>query len=653
MKTIKKITIKILLVLSLMFVWALNNMQHYYLSNYNLLAKENNLQILNQNERNNSYEYVIDKYDVNIVVNENNTFDIIETIDVYFNVEKHGIYRNIPLKNKIVRLDGTSSSNKALISNLDVNSEYESTKENGYLKLKIGSSDITLTGNKQYIIKYNYNIGKDPIKDYDEFYFNIIGNEWDTIINNVTFSITMPKEFDTSKVGFSSGNDSFENNSNILYTINDNKIEGKYEGVLGVSTALTIRCILPEGYFVNANIKTNIIYSIMYVIPLLFLIISIFLWFKFGRDEKIEETSTYYPPEGFNSLEIGYLYKGRAETQDVVSLLLYLANKGYIKILKLDEKSKDFKIVKLKDYDGNNENEKLFLDGLFANTTNEVTSLDLKNNFYITINKILANVNSKENKYKIFEKSASSKLIFVILMIIATFIIITIPPIFSYGDTSLLIFAILCPGLGFTLMFAFLFTTNKTIYINGKVKNSSLAVKIFGIVWGLMFGGIPFAIMVLPSLLQDVTYLIGYIIGVICVLGMTICLTFLPKRTPYGNEILSKIKGFKKYLEMSSKEELEIILNQNPTYFYELLPYSYVLGVSNEWTKKFENMVCKAPIWYDSNNAAFNMNTFYIFMNNTMDRANDTMTSSPSSSSSSSAGGFSGGGSGGGGGSSW
>ena len=48
-----------------------------------------------------SKDFVIDSYDVNIVVNEDNSLDIIETIGVYFNEYKHGIYRNIPLKNKI------------------------------------------------------------------------------------------------------------------------------------------------------------------------------------------------------------------------------------------------------------------------------------------------------------------------------------------------------------------------------------------------------------------------------------------------------------------------------------------------------------------------------------------------------------------------
>jgi hypothetical protein len=31
---------------------------------------------------------------------------------------------------------------------------------------------------------------------------------------------------------------------------------------------------------------------------------------RFGNDEKVIETVEFYPPEGFNSAEVGFLYKG-------------------------------------------------------------------------------------------------------------------------------------------------------------------------------------------------------------------------------------------------------------------------------------------------------------------------------------------------------
>ena len=68
--------------------------------------------------------YVIDKYDIDMVVNENNTFEITEKITVNFTAPKHGIFRKIPLKNNVTRVDGTKSRNRAKISNISVSENY-------------------------------------------------------------------------------------------------------------------------------------------------------------------------------------------------------------------------------------------------------------------------------------------------------------------------------------------------------------------------------------------------------------------------------------------------------------------------------------------------------------------------------------------------
>lgn len=637
------------------------------------ISKSGTSTTTNNNSQYSNYDYILNSYDINMIVNENNTFKITEKIGVYFNIDKHGIFRKIPLKNVVTRLDGTTSKNRAKISDINVSDNYSLHNENGYKVIKIGDANHTITGQKNYTISYLYNLGKDTGKEYDELYFNLIGDEWDTSISNITFTITMPKEFDKSKLGFSSGIKGSTDGSNVIFDVSGNVITGKLNGTLNPGEALTVRLELPEGYFVGASNNFDFMMIISIIFPILFVLIGYLLWKKYGKDEQVIETVEFYPPQGFNSLEVGFLYKGKAENQDVTSLLVYLANQGYIKISEFEEKSlfsssQGFKITKLKEYDGNNINEQVFLNGLFtkrptislfgsnddaSNNPNEVTSVDLYNNFYITMNKILSNINNKENKHKIFEKTASSKTIFIVLMIIATYCLITIPPIFAYGEPSTLLFALLFPGIGFTVMFKMLFGETQTIYVNGKPTHSSIGTKLFGLVWGGMFGGMPWAFMVLPALLEDYIYLVIYIIGLLCVLGLIICLKYLPKRTLYGNQILGKLKGFKNFLETAEKDKLEAMVMQDPSYFYNILPYTYVLGVSDKWIKKFETISLQAPSWYDSP-TGFNVVTFGSFMNNTMTSAQKSMSSSPSSSSGgSSGGGSSGGGSGGGGGGSW
>ena len=644
---------------------------------------------IDQNYYNDSnLEYYLNSYDIKINVNENNTLDITETISAYFNVEKHGIYRKIPLKNKITRLDGSTSRNRAQISNIKVNDEYTTYNEDGYKIIKIGNPNQTMTGQKEYTINYLYNLGKDHKKEYDELYFNIIGSEWDTSISNITFSITMPKEFDSSKLGFSSGKVGSTDSSNVTFFVDGKTINGYYNTTLNKEEALTVRLELPEGYFVNASIKRNLLDYMMFIIPIVFLLITITIWSKYGRDDQVVETVEFYPPEGLNSLDVGFLYKGNATSKDVTSLLIYLANKGYLKISETDEtflsKKKVYKITKLKEYDGNNINEKIFFDGLFTNTTpqimdlkkimeikkqakmdgekislseaidrytaslkpansprDSVTTKELYNNFYTITGKILTNVNNKINIDKIFEKTASNKSLILLLIIIAAYVTITAAPLVNYGNQDTLLIAIFITGFGLAFLFKML------------LGNTSIFEKIFGIIWGLGFGGVPWYFIVLPTLKDDSFYTIGYIIGFLCIVGMIITFKYLPKRTEYGNKMLGKLGGFKNFLETAEKEKLEEMVNNNPEYFYDILPFTYVLGVSDKWIKKFESISLQAPSWYDSSNN-FDVVTFGSFIDSTMSSAQEAMSSSPSGDGSGgSGGGSSGGGSGGGGGGSW
>ena len=627
-----------------------------------------------------SNDYTIESYDIDMIVNEDNTFDITEKITTYFTISKHGIFRKIPLKNSIIRNDGTKSNNRAKISNISVSESYTTSKENGYEVIKIGSNSQTYTGRHSYTIKYKYNIGKDQLKNADELYFNLIGDEWDTSINNVTFKITMPKSFDKSLLGFASGGTGSKNSSNVSYSVDGNIIRGNLQNTLSSGQALTVRLTLPEGYFVGASSNIDIYSIVVIIICMICVLIADKLWAKYGKDDEVIETVEFYPPEGYNSAEVDFLYNGESDTEGIISLLVYLANKGYLKIEETEEqgifkKSKGFKITKIKEYDGNNECEKLFFEGLFKNsscsynvdlnkakeimkeakangekvrlkdaismstTSNKdliktsVTADDLYDNFYITLNKIKNKLNSKENRSKIFESSASSKEKWIIIMIITIFILITAKPVLEYGEPAILIFALIFPGIGFTVLIGSLIGTIKM-------------PKVFGLIWGGFFGGVPWASLVLPALIQNTMYIVMYIIGIICIAALILFVKIMPKRTPYGNEILGRLRGFKRFLETAEKPQLESLVMENPEYFYNILPYTYALGVSDVWISQFETIALQAPDWYDSTDS-FNMHSFGTFMDRTMTTASTAMSSSPSSSGgSSSGGGSSGGGSG-------
>lgn len=381
---------------------------------------------------------------------------------------------------------------------------------------------------------------------------------------------------------------------------------------------------------INIEVKHIIIVSTIVI----FLLISYWLWIRYGKDEQVVETIGFYPPQGFNSLEVGFLYKGRANEMDVISLLIYLANKGYIKITEIEQpvlfgKKKSFKITKLKEYDGNNIDELTFLNDLFQGSkkllnqnnqtcVTEVTEQELEINFYGTTSKIIKKVNSKNNKNKVYEKSSSTKKIYIFLMLVVTYILILIP-ISPMASTNVFISIITLPLpiFGIAYMAEYIYKKTLAIYTRAKPLKEKIMNVIFCLFLGVIFGLIPWLYFVYPELSQDVVHFVIYIIGVIAASIMTIILTYMKKRTSYGNEMLGKIYGFKTYIKTAKKTQLEAMVMNNPNYFYDILPYAYVLGISDKWFKKFESITIQPPSWYVGKQD-FSMTTFNAFMNKTM-----------------------------------
>ena len=619
--------------------------------------------------------YKITKYNVDINISEYNVFSIKEDITADFNKYKHGIFRKIPLKNSVVRADGSTYKNKAKISNIKVNEQYSLSNESGNKVIKIGNPDATIIGSKDYTISYDYSLSNDKTKEFDEVYFNIIGTEWDTSIANITFNVTLPKDFDKSKVGFSTGTYGTVGSNKVDFSIDGRTISGKILGYLNPREGLTLRIELPEGYF-TYKFDFNYMALVLIFVPLLLCFISFKRFKRYGVDDIVVDTVEFYPPNDYSSIDIGYYYKGRASSKDVVSLLIYLANKGYLKITDRDEngellKHSNFKITKIKEYDGNDKREKKFIEGLFKKRVeynlfgkpkeddsdpNTVDKNDLSNNFYTTINSILLDVNTKERRNTIFDKEASKKGNIIYLFIFISFILFFINLLYNglyfTEIISLGIFPIvgmlLC-SFGISAFFSRFIDSNQMKYETEKTGiGGGIVLILIGIVIILFTG-----VSILADYIDfDLISIISYVFFLLCIGFMFACRNCIEKRTKFGAEILGKIRGFKNFLETAEKDKLETLVHDNPTYFYDILPYTYVLGVSHEWVSKFESISIEPPDWYDTHNAAFNVAMMDNFMSATMYSASSSFTSSPSDSSGG-GGGSSGGGSGGGGGGSW
>lgn len=587
-------------------------------------------------------QYDIDSYNINMIVNENNSFDITETITVFFHKKRHGIYRTIPIRNKIKRENGKSTVNHVKLRGISVDAPYKISKGFESKIIKIGDNNTTVQGKKTYTIKYNYDIGKDPLKNEDELYFNLIGSEWDTSVDNITFTIAMPKQFDKSCLKFVSGYNTLKNIKNVNYTINGNIIKGSYDGTLPSGKILAIKISLPEGYFSGERINIDVEEILKMVLCILLTLIAYVIWKKYGeKNDDVVDTLEFEIPDGLNSIDIGYIYKnGSCNYKDVVSLLIYLANKGYLRIEETykDNKNDDFKIIKLREYDGNNSDEKTFFNELFQEK-NEVTNEDLKDNFYMTVDKIVKNKNKRVDRKKLFnQKSLKMRIILMVILLI----------IFLASTNGYYILSGGCSTEISVLMWMSIFIAFITLYIYYEKISIYLNLILF-----------IFYTLVAKSQYAGIIPNLSCVVEIICITAVIIFLGKMGKRSEYGKRIYEKVLGFRNFLLLAKKSYLEEQVKNNSEYFYEILPYAYVLEISEKWIKKFEKIaINNNPIWYwreDKDDYKIGRENIGYILDTCIQNIQDCMISSPGSSdessgSSSSGGGSSGGSSGGSGG---
>lgn len=337
------------------------------------------------------------------------------------------------------------------------------------------------------------------------------------------------------------------------------------------------------------------------VIPIISLVFSLFCYIKYRKGNRLIISDNIEIPYQYNSAEIAYLYKGYLKENDLLTILISLANRGYLKFIELDDGYKlgtnnSFLIEKVKDYDKDNAVEKIIFEKLFQ-SKNVVELKDIEYNFYNTLREAKNSIDNIDNKEKLFFKNVKrDKLILLFLIILSTFCI-NFNSIYLFTNNYLLIpIIVMIMLLG--LYFIFISKINQILKL-------IIGIILIGI--GLYFGIIP--------LINDISLLLVYIISIIIIIIVSYIYKIIPIRTIYGNKVLGIIMGFKKSLDNLDNSLLQKKIDEDSNYFYELYPYIYVFEKTNMWINKGSKLITEYPSWYQTHEE-FSLINFEKFIKN-------------------------------------
>ena len=309
-----------------------------------------------------------------------------------------------------------------------------------------------------------------------------------------------------------------------------------------------------------------IIFSVICGIYLIGLIVFVIL----NRKKKIIEVVEFSAPDGMTPADAGYVIDKSIDDRDISSLLIYWAEKKYIEIIQNEDKTVILK--KLKDAD---DKMKVYEQTMFNTVFSQKVEINLKD-LPVIIKPITSTIKKQikdENNKKYFNSKIESTSTWLTLGI--TCLLVFLSYFFGSGGT----FSIICGVIIFAISTIFSNICNK-VYIQKKLK--AIILYIVGIVLFLIFA--------LLNLVYSFTNL--YVLGLttittfLCLLTYILC-PFLEYRTKEGQFVVGRLLGLKKYLEVTEKEKIEMLIKENPEYFYNIIPYAYVLNVSNEWIENY------------------------------------------------------------------
>jgi len=542
----------------------------------------------------------INVFNSDVVLNQDASISIKESIDYHFTFSRHGIYREIPINYKtagsftrptLLKLNDLYYF-KSGISN-DKYDTYEREYSNGYATFKIGDGDTTITGDYTYVLDYKLTYAVNYFNDHDELYLNITGTGWDVPINSVVANVTVPGKI-TNKLCYTGLTDSTISNCTITES-GESKLTIKTEE-LGTYEGLTVVVAMPKGTIAdttNQQRVQTIIANLGVFLPVLAILVVIFVSPRVNKNKKITVIPNYDVSKDWNPLRSGFVYKNGLPSNIITAQIINLAINKYIKIKQVS--NKEYELIKTDKPAPTDVEENILYEGLFGNK--DIVSLkSLSTKFYTTVATLKSSTEKRlytEEYYSDSQKSISNKFGFIgIIGIILCF---------------------------FTVMF---FVNNAAMSWFLGLLISFIIITIFG-----------FSIDKRSATGNEMYYELE---------GLKMYINTAEKHRIEFHD------NPKKYLGV----------------FEQLLPYAMIFGLEKKWAKEFEDLYVEPPTWYEGNsNSLFNayyLTTSLNHMNHQVvahatpsNSANGFASSHGGSGGSGFSGGSSGGGFGGGGGGSW
>lgn len=552
----------------------------------------------------------IDSLAVDIVVNEDGTYDITEKFVMDYFIPALGFYRNLPsaYKMEFIDKDKNVHNEKYYFPITDVKLEGDVYSIENEIKGKtivVGPEEYPrITGLKEYTISYKVHTQKIGLDFAEELFFQNLVSDWEATIKQFSAKVTFVKPVDLSKlevIGTIDQND-FPVDCNIEQSSFTCTKDDSF--VLNEGNGITARLELPNDYFNRPEI-TNPFFIPFGIIGGILLVVALLAKFTIGVHQPVIEKVMFTAPDGFNSPMIKQAYTKFVTVSDIHSLLFEWAASGTIMI---DEREDDLYFTKMKDLESPRASENRLFKALFPNFEETSIKKWQKDEMYETFVQYSTNISKDISSIVTFNKTKN----YVIASLLA---VITVVIMFIYNALMINNYmrnfssaALL--SLLYTLVPLIAFVILLILALNAKKDNKISVEKVLIVLNLIIIPSILLAINKLNILgirVNNTEYVFIYMILTIVLM----IVYFIPQKTRKGADIYGEIIGLRNFIKYAKEDELIAMQNEHPNLYYDVLPYAFAFGITTLWLDHFKNIKIPESPYYRTYNSSFG--NYYMF----------------------------------------
>lgn len=530
--------------------------------------------------KDNSYE--INNYDFKAVVKKNHTYEVTKQITV-----------NLP--NNLSEISFDVPAGNYIINDVDVKgTDFSLAKNGSKYNIVIKDKKQLRKGSHTFKITYIVKEFAEKNKNYDLFYLTALSPDWEVPIQNYKFTLVLPKDFPWDDLQYYAGQFGSQDVSNKMsYSIDGNTITMS-GSLIPSDFGITFKAELPDGYWKDPlnNEWTIGLGGVLFIAAAT---LSLILWLAGGRDPKFKKKVISNPIDGISTADVAYVFNGKLSIRDIVPLIVRLGISGCLKIVEYAPKK--YKLVKLSTPSIDEDRYIRAIYGELFEDVYEGRAVEMED-IGVKLKRTLIDVESSvASGYSSREMRAStriSKLFRYVSIVAISLAIATIPVLVSMYMYEEEIKYGLPAGL-FVLSVLIL----------------NIITRRFDLRYDMDWKHFKFSISMYSALYVSELVYVGYLVYkcnkslmiplLILVAGafaaMMSCL--MAARARENARLSNRMMGMRNFIEEAQPRDIAIMLQSNPEYFYEMLPYAMQFSQYEIWAQKFRGFKVTAPEWFE------------------------------------------------------